>query len=154
MQVPGLVWAVTSLPSLCLKEWTPGLVLQINQQQQSSNFLSTTGACAPKSPCQWQSPLANVPQTFHQHLDNTGRKVQTSTQVNLVRGGTDIRFPWKKFHIRRRSLHKTKGKRYEQFPLPLACHLWKGRVSKLIHWCFKPSQPQRLRSGLKQTFIK
>ena len=26
--------------------------------------------------------------------------------------------------------------------------------SKLVSWCFKPSQPQRLISGLKETFLK
>ena len=27
-------------------------------------------------------------------------------------------------------------------------------ISKLVSWCFKPSQPQRIISGLKETFIK
>ena len=27
-------------------------------------------------------------------------------------------------------------------------------VRWLVSWCFKPSQPQRIKSGLKQTFIK
>ena len=27
-------------------------------------------------------------------------------------------------------------------------------VSELVSWCFKPSQPQRIISGLKETFIK
>ena len=27
-------------------------------------------------------------------------------------------------------------------------------VSQLVSWCFKPSQPQRIISGLKETFIK
>ena len=27
-------------------------------------------------------------------------------------------------------------------------------VSSLASWCFKPSQPQRITSGLKETFIK
>ena len=31
-----------------------------------------------------------------------------------------------------------------------------GNVSwnKLVSWCFKPSHPQRITSGLKETFIK
>ena len=28
------------------------------------------------------------------------------------------------------------------------------RFSKLISWCFKPSQPQRIISGLRETLIK
>ena len=27
-------------------------------------------------------------------------------------------------------------------------------MSELVSWCFKPSQPQRITSGLKETFIK
>ena len=27
-------------------------------------------------------------------------------------------------------------------------------VSSLVSWCFKPSQPQRIKSGLKETSIK
>ena len=27
-------------------------------------------------------------------------------------------------------------------------------ISYLVGWCFKPSQPQRIISGLKETFIK
>ena len=27
-------------------------------------------------------------------------------------------------------------------------------VSSLVSWCFKPSQPQRIISGLKETFLK
>ena len=29
-----------------------------------------------------------------------------------------------------------------------------GRVGWLVSWCFKPSQPQRIISGLMETFIK
>ena len=29
-----------------------------------------------------------------------------------------------------------------------------GLVSLLVSWCFKPSQPQRIISGLRQTFLK
>ena len=36
--------------------------------------------------------------------------------------------------------------------LPCGCSLW--LVSLLVSWCFKPSQPQRIISGLKETFIK
>ena len=28
------------------------------------------------------------------------------------------------------------------------------RVSWLVSWCFKPSQPQRIISGLRKTFIE
>ena len=32
---------------------------------------------------------------------------------------------------------------------------WSDRsVSDLVSWCFKPSQPQRIISGLRETFIK
>ena len=27
-------------------------------------------------------------------------------------------------------------------------------VSQLVSWCFKPSQPQKIISGLRETFIK
>ena len=27
-------------------------------------------------------------------------------------------------------------------------------IMNLVSWCFKPSQPQRIISGLKETFIK
>ena len=27
-------------------------------------------------------------------------------------------------------------------------------MNKLVSWCFKPSQPQRIVSGLRETFIK
>ena len=30
----------------------------------------------------------------------------------------------------------------------------KTRSIKLVSWCFKPSQPQGIMSGLKETFIK
>ena len=29
-----------------------------------------------------------------------------------------------------------------------------GVCARLVYWCFKPSQPQRIISGLKETFIK
>ena len=29
-----------------------------------------------------------------------------------------------------------------------------NRVPQTVSWCFKPSQPQRIISGLKETFIK
>ena len=32
--------------------------------------------------------------------------------------------------------------------------LSKREVSKLVSWCFKPSQPQRIISGLRETFTK
>ena len=28
------------------------------------------------------------------------------------------------------------------------------RIRQLVSWCFKPSQPQRIRSGLRETFIQ
>ena len=28
------------------------------------------------------------------------------------------------------------------------------KVTKLVSWCFTPSQPQRIATGLKETFIK
>ena len=30
----------------------------------------------------------------------------------------------------------------------------RGRESKLVNWCFEPSQPPGIISGLKETFIK
>ena len=31
---------------------------------------------------------------------------------------------------------------------------WNSLFSNLVSWCFKPSQPQRIISGLRKTFIK
>ena len=27
-------------------------------------------------------------------------------------------------------------------------------IARLVSWCFRPSQPQRITSGLKETFVK
>ena len=35
------------------------------------------------------------------------------------------------------------------FPVSFICH-----CGKLVSWCFKPSQPQRIISGLRETFVK
>ena len=32
--------------------------------------------------------------------------------------------------------------------------IYKSKFSLLVSWCFKPSQPQRIISGLKETFVK
>ena len=35
--------------------------------------------------------------------------------------------------------------------MPVAATEWR---KKIVGWCFKPSQPQRITSGLRETFTK
>ena len=38
--------------------------------------------------------------------------------------------------------------------VPRRMHAWSGQEQILVSWCFKPRQPQRITSGLKETFMK
>ena len=38
--------------------------------------------------------------------------------------------------------------------VPRRMHAWSGQEQILVSWCFRPSQPQRITSGLRETFIK